>query len=148
MDRLTIKVEGKHLPRYATEGASGADLFADLTEDMVIKAGDWGLVPTGIKIQIPEGYEGQVRPRSGLALKYGVGLLNSPGTIDSDYRGEIKIVLFNFSPVDFVIHNGDRIAQLVITSVRRADFIRADIDHTGRGEGGFGHTGIRGNGYC
>ena len=110
---------------------------------MVLEAGRWGLVPTGLKVAIPPGHEAQVRPRSGLALKHGIGLLNSPGTIDSDYRGEIGVILFNFSGQDFTIRRGDRIAQIVISRVEQLDWERVEsLPDSSRGEGGFGHTGI------
>lgn len=141
MDKLIINVDGGPLPRYATPGSSGADLFANLEEEITIKPDNWGLIPTGIRVQIPAGFEGQVRPRSGLALKYGIGLLNAPGTIDSDYRGEIKVILYNFGKENFIVHNGDRIAQLVVTAVYKAEFVPARLDGTERSAGGFGHTG-------
>jgi dUTP pyrophosphatase len=118
------------------------DLYAAVEAETAIAAGAWKLVPTGIAVSIPEGYEGQVRPRSGLALKHGIGLLNSPGTIDADYRGEIGIILFNFSDKPFTIHRGDRIAQLVFAKVERALFVKVEsLSGTMRGPGGFGHTG-------
>jgi dUTP pyrophosphatase len=130
------------MPKYMSSGASGMDLFAAVTEPATIQPKEFGLIPLGIKIAIPEGFEAQVRPRSGLAAKYGIGLLNSPGTIDSDYRGEVKVILFNFGKEPFVINRGDRIAQMVISSVVRATFVERDnLDDTSRGEGGFGHTG-------
>ena len=110
----------------------------------MIEAGRWKLVPTGISVAIPEGYEGQVRPRSGLALKHGIGMLNAPGTIDADYRGEIGVILFNFSDGTFRIQRGDRIAQLVLARVEKAQFVKVDaLAVTGRGAGGFGHTGVK-----
>jgi dUTP pyrophosphatase len=130
------------LPAYATEGASGMDLRAAVANPEVLKPGETKLIPTGFHIGIPEGYEGQVRPRSGLAIKCGVGILNSPGTIDSDYRGEVKIILTNFSQNEFVVSRGDRIAQLVICPVVRAQWEEVgEIESTMRGHGGFGHTG-------
>lgn len=130
------------LPVYSTPGSSGMDIFAAPEEEIVIKKGETALIPTGLQVSIPTGFEGQIRPRSGLALKHGIGILNSPGTIDSDYRGEIKIILINFGREDFRIRRGDRIAQLVITSVVTADWSEVDsLDKTGRGAGGFGHTG-------
>jgi dUTP pyrophosphatase len=109
---------------------------------VTIEAGRWKLVPTGIAVAIPEGYEGQVRPRSGLALKHGIGMLNGPGTIDADYRGEIGVILFNFSDTSFSIRRGDRIAQLVLSRVEKAQFVKVEaLAATGRGAGGFGHTG-------
>lgn len=110
---------------------------------MVIEAGQWKLVPTGIALAIPEGYEGQVRPRSGLALKHGIGMLNSPGTIDADYRGEVGIILFNFSDKAFMVRRGDRIAQLVFAKLTKAKLeMAAHLTETARGAGGFGHTGV------
>jgi len=128
------------VPFYATEGASGCDLRSSV--DMSVQAGQRELIPTGLKIEIPTGFEGQVRPRSGLAAKHGITVLNSPGTIDSDYRGEIKVILLNTSDQDFIINKGDRIAQLVFSQVFRAIFERAnELLKTDRGAGGFGSTG-------
>ncbi len=130
------------LPHYATEGSAGMDVRAAVETEIVIKAGEVKLVPTNLKVEIPVGYEIQVRPRSGLALKNGIGLLNSPGTIDSDYRGEVGIIMSNFSKTDFVVKRGDRIAQLVLTQYTIADVIEVDtLSDSQRGEGGFGHTG-------
>ena len=118
------------------------DVRAAINEDMIIKAGEVNLVPTNIMVEIPTGYEIQVRPRSGLALKHGIGLLNSPGTIDSDYRGEVGIIVSNFSKEDFVVKCGNRIAQLVITKVYQAELVEAlELEESIRGNGGFGHTG-------
>ena len=134
--------EGLPLPHYQTEHSAGVDLYAACAGEVVLEAGTWKLVPTGIAIAIPEGYEGQVRPRSGLALKHGIGMLNAPGTIDADYRGEVGIILFNFSEVPFTIRRGDRIAQLVVARLIKARFEKVDIlSITDRGAGGFGHTG-------
>ena len=130
------------LPAYATPGSAGMDIRAAVEEDLVLKPGDTALVPTGFAIALPEGFEAQVRPRSGLAAKHGVGILNSPGTIDSDYRGEVKVILTNFSRQDFVVRRGDRIAQMVIARYARAAWAEAkSLDETERGSGGFGHTG-------
>lgn len=132
------------LPRYQTGGAAGLDLQAAVPagEPLTLAAGAWGLVPTGLKMAIPPGYEGQVRARSGNALKFGIGLLNGPGTIDSDYRGEVGVILFNFSKQDFVIRRGDRIAQMVFCKVERVAWRTGDaLDESARGAGGFGHTG-------
>jgi dUTP pyrophosphatase len=130
------------LPAYATEGSSGMDLSAAVAEDTLIKSGETVLIPTGFKIEIPQGYEGQVRPRSGLAIKHSIGVMNSPGTIDSDYRGEVKVILTNFGKQDFVVRRGDRIAQLVIMPVVRVEWDEvSEIENTTRGSGGFGHTG-------
>lgn len=136
--------EGLPLPHYQTEHSAGVDLYAAVDKETVIEAGTWRLVPTGISVAIPEGYEGQVRPRSGLALRNGMGLLNAPGTIDADYRGEVSIILFNFSDKPFIIHRGDRIAQLVFAKVEKARFVQVDaLTDTTRGAGGFGHTGVK-----
>jgi dUTP pyrophosphatase len=136
--------EGLPIPHYQTEHSAGVDLYAAVTGETIIEAGMWKLVPTGIAIAIPEGYEGQVRPRSGLALKHGIGMLNAPGTIDADYRGEIGVILFNFSAEPFSIHRGDRIAQIVFTKIEKAKLVRVDVlSETARGRGGFGHTGVR-----
>lgn len=136
--------EGAIAPSYETQGAAGADIRAFLPESpVVLKAGEFTLVPTGIKMEIPVGYEVQVRPRSGLAAKFGITLLNSPGTIDSDYRGELKVIMINHSKNDFIINNGDRIAQLVVAKAIQADFnISSSLSESERGEGGFGSTGI------
>jgi dUTP pyrophosphatase len=135
--------KGLPLPHYQTEHSAGVDLPAAVDGETVIEPGKWSLIPTGIAVAIPEGYEGQVRPRSGLALKYGIGMLNGPGTIDADYRGEIGIILFNFSSMPFTIRRGDRIAQLVLAKLERARFAEVDaLTETARGAGGFGHTGV------
>ena len=130
-------------PSYATNGASAMDLRANLDEELVIKSGEIQLVPTGIFMEIPEGYEGQVRARSGLALKYGISLPNGIGTIDSDYRGELKVILINHGKEDFVIKNGDRIAQIVFIKYEKAELeIVESLEDTERSEGGFGSTGV------
>ena len=130
------------LPHYSTEGSSGMDIRATSVQPIIIESSKVVLVPTNVAVEIPAGYEIQVRPRSGLAAKNGIGLLNSPGTIDADYRGEIKIIMFNFSDKDFTINNGDRIAQLVLAEVIIAEINEvAELGSTDRGEGGFGHTG-------
>lgn len=132
------------LPHYQTTHAAGVDLYAAVQGEILLDAGRWTLIPTGMAVAIPEGYEGQVRPRSGLALKHGLGMLNGPGTIDADYRGEIGIILFNFSDKPFVIKRGDRIAQLVFARIEKAEFVTVDtLTETARGAGGFGHTGAR-----
>ncbi len=131
-------------PSYATAGASGADIRAFLDNPLTLAPGERFLVPTGIFTEIPLGYEIQVRPRSGLAFKNGVTCLNTPGTIDSDYRGEIKVLLINLGQENFVINTGDRIAQLVVANVTLASFEAADeLNESDRGAGGFGHTGIK-----
>lgn len=130
------------LPAYQTDGAAGMDLAASVDEDVAIPHGEWRLVPTGLTMAIPAGFEGQVRPRSGLALKHGVTVLNAPGTIDSDYRGEVKVALINHGKETFVVKRGDRIAQLVICAVARASWAHvASLDATPRGAGGYGSTG-------
>ena len=130
------------LPKYQTAGSAGLDLQANISEPMVLKAGEIALVPTGLAIALQEGYEAQVRPRSGLALKNGITVLNSPGTIDSDYRGEISVILINHSKQDFTITCGLRIAQLVIAQYAVAKIIELEeLSATNRGEGGFGSTG-------
>jgi dUTP pyrophosphatase len=135
--------EAETLPEYQTEGASGADVRALLESDVVIEPGGRALVPTGLYLDMPRGLEAQVRPRSGLAARHGLTVLNSPGTIDSDYRGELKVLLVNLGDAVVRIANGDRIAQIVICPVVRAGFARRDsISGTGRGSGGFGSTGM------
>jgi len=130
------------LPRYQTEGAAGLDLHADLTAELTLEPGARVLVPTGIALAIPTGFEGQVRPRSGLALRHGIALLNTPGTIDSDYRGEVQVLLMNHGQERVTLHRGDRIAQLVIAPALRAALVETDdLVDTARGDGGFGHTG-------
>lgn len=130
------------LPAYATAGASGMDLRANLQDPVVLKPLERALIPTGLFIELPEGYEAQVRPRSGLALKQGITCLNSPGTVDADYRGELKVILINLSGEEQHISHGDRIAQMVIQQVERVEWLLVDdLAETGRGAGGFGHTG-------
>ncbi len=130
------------LPQYQTPGAAGMDLRAALDQTLVLQPGERRLVPTGLAVEIPEGFEGQVRPRSGLALRYGLGLVNAPGTIDSDYRGEIGVIIVNLGQEAVLINPGDRIAQLVIAPVVQVDIVETtEIRDTPRGEGGFGHTG-------
>jgi len=135
--------EGASLPSYQTGGSAGADLFACVDEPVTIQPGRTVLIPTGLYIEIPDGYEAQVRPRSGLALKHGITILNTPGTIDSDYRGEIKIIMTNIGPEEFIVENGMRIAQLVFAKVFRGEFMKVEqLNETKRNEGGFGHSGI------
>jgi dUTP pyrophosphatase len=139
---------GLPLPAYQTEGAAGLDLIAalDVQSPITLAAGARALVPTGLILELPHGYEAQVRPRSGLALNYGVTVLNSPGTIDSDYRGEVRVILANLGQAPFEIRRGERIAQLVVSPVTRATFIEvASVSATGRGAGGFGSTGKAGS---
>jgi len=149
MERIKVKIRrldegmGMPLPYYESEGSSGIDLRAAIEGEVLLESGEIKLIPTGLAVSIPYGYEGQIRPRSGLALKYGIGVANSPGTIDSDYRGEIGIIVINWGKSSCRIKRGDRIAQMVITKVCRADIIEVDdLDPTPRGEGGFGHSGI------
>ncbi len=145
MNTVEIKClaqNGAKIPEYKTAGAAGCDVCALLEEDVVLKAGERMLIPTGLSFSIPEGYEIQVRPRSGLAFKNGVTVLNTPGTIDSDYRGEVKVILINLGKEDFVLKNGERIAQLVVAPVTIGKFLSVDsLDETERGNGGFGSTG-------
>lgn len=138
-----LKHATNDLPYYATEYCSGMDLFAANMEAVVLKSGDIKIVPTGISIALPNGYEAQVRPRSGLAAKHGITVLNSPGTIDADYRGEIKVILINHGSIDFVIERGTRIAQMVIAKFTRISWTEVnELDETVRGTGGFGSSGI------
>ncbi len=137
--------EGLDLPAYETAGAAGCDLRAAVAADapIVLAPGTRALAPTGLSIALPEGWEAQVRPRSGLAAKFGISCVNAPGTIDADYRGEIKVILINHGTDEFVIRRGDRIAQLVVAPVWQAVFIESDtLDDTPRGAGGFGSTGV------
>jgi dUTP pyrophosphatase len=145
-----LKVAIQYLPHYEglppirrmTGGASGFDILAACAGEVVLSPGKAALIPAGFKLAIPPGYEAQIRPRSGLALRNSIGLLNSPGTIDSDYRGEVSLIVFNFGDEDYTVHRGDRIAQLVFCSLPSVELSRLDsLDETGRGSGGFGHTG-------
>lgn len=130
------------LPRYMTPYSAGMDIHAAVDEDLRLSPGQISLVPTGFSMALPEGFEAQIRPRSGLAVKHGIGLINSPGTIDADYRGEVKIALINFGGEPYTVRRGDRIAQMVIHTVFQANLqVVTDLDQTERGEGGFGHTG-------
>ena len=146
MNKVNIKFvaqEGAIIPEYKTSGAAGADVCAFLSEPVVIKSGEFAMIPTGLSFAIPEGYEIQVRPRSGLAAKNGVTVLNTPGTIDSDYRGEVKVILINHGKDAFTVNNGDRIAQLIVAPVTQGVFEKTDeLDSTERGECGFGSTGV------
>lgn len=143
---MKIKVINKSahpLPAYETTSSAGMDIRANLSEPIVLKPLERRLIPTGLYIALPEGYEAQIRPRSGLALKKGIGLLNSPGTIDADYRGEIGIILVNLSSEDFTVNDGERIAQMVIARYEQGDWEEVELlSQTDRGIGGFGHTGI------
>ncbi len=140
--RLSNEFSDVQLPEYATEGSAGLDIRAAVKDEFIIEPGKVALVPTNISVEIPKGYEIQVRPRSGLAANHSIGILNSPGTIDSDYRGEVKIILMNFGNEPFTIHRGDRIAQLVVSKVYSAKIVESEnLNSSQRGEGGFGHTG-------
>ncbi len=132
------------LPSYKTPGSAGMDLYAAVSEPITLQPGERALIPTGLKIALPEGYEAQVRPRSGLALRHGIGMVNSPGTIDSDYRGEIGVILINWGQEPFTIQRGDRIAQLVVAPIAVVEWVptEAELPESERGAGGFGHTGV------
>ncbi len=142
---ITVRIinRSKHpLPAYETIHASGMDLKANLNEPVTIPAGEWKLIPTGLFIELPPGYEAQVRPRSGLAFHHGITVLNAPGTIDADYRGEIKVILINHSRQNFIIRDGDRIAQLVVARHEQVQWcLSSELKESGRGSGGFGSTG-------
>lgn len=144
---IKIKVVNKghqQLPAYATKQSAGMDLRANIDEPIILHPMERRLIPTGLHIALPEGFEAQVRPRSGLALKHGITVLNTPGTIDADYRGEVMVLLVNFSNDDFVINDGERIAQMVIARHEQGEFVEVDeLDETERGEGGYGHTGVK-----
>lgn len=146
MTKINIKVVAKEeakLPLYKTSGAAGADICALLEKPLVIECGKSAMVPTGLFFEIPQGYEVQIRPRSGLAAKNGVTVLNTPGTIDSDYRGEINVILINLGDKPFTVNSGDRIAQMLVAPVTQADFsIVSSLEETERGAGGFGSTGV------
>lgn len=146
MDKIDVKcvaLEGAIIPEYKTVGAAGADVYAFLKESVTLAVGKSCVIPTGVFYEIPEGFEIQVRPRSGLAAKNGVTVLNTPGTIDSDYRGELQIILINLGDKDFVINNGDRIAQIIIAPVTQGNFVQVEkLSVTERGEKGFGSTGV------
>lgn len=133
------------LPSYMTPGAAGMDLYANVIEDTVIPPGSIHLVPTGIKLALPNGYEAQIRPRSGLALRHGISMVNSPGTIDADFRGEIQVILINHGREDFVVSRGMRIGQMIINKILQVGFVETTeekLPDTDRGAGGFGHTGV------
>lgn len=146
MDRIKVKIinkSGNQLPEYETPMSAGMDVRACLEKTLVVAPMERVLVPTGLRVQLPVGYEMQIRPRSGLALKHGITLANSPGTVDADYRGEIGIIVINLSAEPFEISNGDRICQMVITQYTRVEWETVErIDETVRGDGGFGHTGV------
>jgi len=144
---MEIKVVNKGhqpLPQYATPLSAGMDLRANLDAPVVLKPMERKLIPTGLYIALPPGFEAQVRPRSGLALKKGITVLNAPGTVDADYRGEVGVLLINLSDEDFVVNDGERIAQMVIARHEQGEFVEVDVlDETERGEGGYGHTGVK-----
>lgn len=144
---IQVKVVNKGhqpLPAYATPQSAGMDLRANIDEPITLRPMERRLIPTGLHIALPAGYEAQVRPRSGLALKHGLTVLNAPGTVDADYRGEVGVLLINLGDKDFVINDGERIAQMVIARHETADFIAVEVlDETERGEGGYGHTGVK-----
>lgn len=149
MKKIKVNIKRKEsakdldIPSYATAGASGVDLYADVEDSTVISPGEIKLISCGIYLEIPEGYEAEVRPRSGLALKHGISLVNSPGTIDSDYRGLVNLIVINMGKEDFTVERGHRLAQMVIREVTQAEFIEtSDLGQTERAHGGFGHTGI------
>ena len=145
MNTISVNIINKssnELPAYATEGSAGMDLRANLDQPITLQSLERTLIPTGLFIELPDGYEAQIRPRSGLAIKQGITCLNTPGTIDSDYRGELKVILINLSNEPQLLSHGDRIAQMVISSVDKANLnLVQEINSTQRGEGGFGHTG-------
>lgn len=149
MEKIDLKIKKPDnydlpLPAYETVGSAGMDIRAWTADDVILAPGEIKLVPTGLSISVPVGYEAQIRPRSGLALKHGIGLVNSPGTIDSDYRGEVGIIMVNFGKEPFTVKCGDRIAQMVIASVCHVEIVEVDnLDSTDRGDGGFGHSGIK-----
>lgn len=142
MEVKIINNSNNESPKYATKNSAGMDLRANISEPILIKPLERQIIPTGIRIQLSEGYEAQVRPRSGLAAKNGITVLNTPGTIDADYTGEIKVILINLSNEDFTVNPGDRIAQLIIAKYEKIEWLEvATLDMTERGDGGFGHTG-------
>lgn len=145
MDRIKVKIinrSGHELPAYETPSAAGMDVRAANTEPIVLRPLQRALVPTGLRVQLPQGYEMQIRPRSGLALRHGISLVNTPGTVDADFRGEIQVILINLSDEPFVINPGERICQMVITNYTHVEWEPvSELDRTVRGDGGFGHTG-------
>ncbi len=147
MEKIKVRVinrSNNQLPEYGTSGAAGMDVRASLNEPITIAPMERALIPTGLYVEIPEGYECQLRPRSGLALKKGISLVNTPGTIDADYRGEIGVILINLSKEPFVVENGERICQMVFNRYTPAEWEQVDtLEDTERGEGGFGHTGVK-----
>ena len=143
MQLKIINKSNNPLPRYESEQAAGMDIRCHLSEEITLQPMERRLLPTGLFIELPQGYEAQIRPRSGLALKHGITVLNTPGTVDADYRGEIMVLLVNLSNADFTVNDGERIAQMVIARHEQGEFIVVDeLDETERGEGGYGHTGV------
>ncbi len=144
MVKVNVINKGHHpLPAYATPQSAGMDLRANISQPVTLRPMERKLIPTGLHIALPQGYEAQIRPRSGLALKHGVTVLNSPGTIDADYRGELMVLLVNLSAEDFVVNDGERIAQMVVARHETVDFAEvSELDETERGAGGYGHTGV------
>lgn len=140
---IQIVNKSKHpLPSYETSFSAGMDLRANLDKPVILKSLERKLIPTGLFIELPPGYEAQIRPRSGLAVKHGISIVNTPGTIDADYRGEVKIIMINLSNVDFVINDGERIAQMIISAHEKAEWVQVNmLSETERGKGGFGHSG-------
>ena len=147
MEEIKVKVinsSANELPEYATISSAGMDLRASLAEPVTLRPLERRLIPTGLRIELPQGYECQIRPRSGLALKHGISIVNAPGTIDADYRGEIGVILINLSDVDFVVNPGERICQMVVAPYTRVSWKQTDeLGATDRGEGGFGHSGVK-----
>lgn len=143
----TIKIVNKShhpLPKYSTASSAGMDLRANIEDQLILKPFQRALIPTGLFIALPEGYEAQVRPRSGLALKHGVTVLNTPGTIDADYRGEIGVILINLGQEEFIINDGERVAQMVVAKYEQAELVAVEtLNETERGDGGFGHSGVK-----
>jgi len=149
MKKITMQIQRREgntdlpLPKYMSDGSSGMDVYAATTGAVALQKGERALIPTGISVAVPKGYEVQVRPRSGLAAKHGISIVNAPGTIDSDYRGEVKVILMNLGDEEFVVERGMRIAQLVVQPVFRAEIEEVEeLGDTARGEGGFGHSGV------
>ncbi len=141
--KIRIATAGGSIPGYETDGSAGMDIRAFLTEPVRLGPGERRLIPTGISIELPEGYEAQIRARSGLAVKHGIGLVNGVGTIDSDYRGEIKVALINWGEEPFLVNDGDRIAQMIVAKYKTVEWELSDeLDESSRGAGGFGHTGV------
>lgn len=147
MDNIEVKIinnSGHALPQYATKSSAGMDVRAHLSAPIILKPLERALIPTGLRVQLPVGYEMQIRPRSGLALKHGITLVNTPGTIDADYRGEIGVILINLSNEPFIVNDGERICQMVIAPYTHVEWRQTDtLDDSERGEGGFGHTGVK-----